>query len=281
MRKRVELKSPVRENRTPGSVRGPLGNWRSYRDGAHRMLRLDHIPFYGRSTSNPRSSFSRLGFHVSPAGRYSSPQYPERLWKNHCVFLRDNWFDLIDSTGESATQTAPGACLLRANDLLATTKELGDLLVQGSRYELVRHWDEDQFLPPERFELASLSWKIGRLPVAIIQHAYPCPDTRREWFDHPNGASGIAGVTVCSDHSTEVPSKLAKLADLSWLTFVDAVAFRKRFEFDLSIAITVRVRSLATAAEILSRNQVTFYNRGNSITLTRAEEVACSWEFIE
>jgi len=27
------LKSPVRENRTPGSVRGPLGNWRSYRDG--------------------------------------------------------------------------------------------------------------------------------------------------------------------------------------------------------------------------------------------------------
>jgi len=33
VRKRVLLKSPVRENRTPGSVRGPLGNWRSYRDG--------------------------------------------------------------------------------------------------------------------------------------------------------------------------------------------------------------------------------------------------------
>ena len=33
MRKRVGLKSPVRENRTPGSVRGPSGNRRSYRDG--------------------------------------------------------------------------------------------------------------------------------------------------------------------------------------------------------------------------------------------------------
>ncbi len=41
MRKRVSLKSPVRENhalseaegRTPGSVRGQLGNWLSYRDG--------------------------------------------------------------------------------------------------------------------------------------------------------------------------------------------------------------------------------------------------------
>jgi len=32
LRKRVFLKSPVRENRTPGSVRGPSGNRRSYRD---------------------------------------------------------------------------------------------------------------------------------------------------------------------------------------------------------------------------------------------------------
>jgi hypothetical protein len=34
LRKRVLLKSPVRENRTPGSVRGRSGNWPSYRDGA-------------------------------------------------------------------------------------------------------------------------------------------------------------------------------------------------------------------------------------------------------
>jgi len=30
---RSGLKSRVRENRTPGSVRGRLGNWPSYRDG--------------------------------------------------------------------------------------------------------------------------------------------------------------------------------------------------------------------------------------------------------
>src|SRR5215510_12302038 len=34
MWKRVGLKSPVRENCTPGSVRGPSGNRRSYRDGS-------------------------------------------------------------------------------------------------------------------------------------------------------------------------------------------------------------------------------------------------------
>jgi hypothetical protein len=33
LRQRVCLKSPVRENRTPGSVRGQAGNRLSYRDG--------------------------------------------------------------------------------------------------------------------------------------------------------------------------------------------------------------------------------------------------------
>ena len=33
VRKRVSLRSPVRKNRTPGSVRGASGNRRPYRDG--------------------------------------------------------------------------------------------------------------------------------------------------------------------------------------------------------------------------------------------------------
>ena len=37
LRKRVFLKSPVRENRTPGAVRGRSGNWPSYRDGGSNL----------------------------------------------------------------------------------------------------------------------------------------------------------------------------------------------------------------------------------------------------
>jgi hypothetical protein len=36
LRKRGLLKSPVRENCTPGSVRGRSGNWPSYRDAAYK-----------------------------------------------------------------------------------------------------------------------------------------------------------------------------------------------------------------------------------------------------
>ena len=37
MRERVDLKSPVRENRPPGSVRGAPGNRRPYRDSKRKV----------------------------------------------------------------------------------------------------------------------------------------------------------------------------------------------------------------------------------------------------
>jgi len=40
MRERVDLKSPVRENRPPGSVRGTPGNRRPYRDSKVRFEKL-------------------------------------------------------------------------------------------------------------------------------------------------------------------------------------------------------------------------------------------------
>src|SRR5215467_6302192 len=41
MRERVGLKSPVRENCTPGSVRGASGNRRPYRDGCSPTLKRE------------------------------------------------------------------------------------------------------------------------------------------------------------------------------------------------------------------------------------------------
>jgi len=42
---RVSLKSPVRENRTPGSVRGQSGNWLAYRDAARpASIKRRHYP---------------------------------------------------------------------------------------------------------------------------------------------------------------------------------------------------------------------------------------------
>jgi hypothetical protein len=43
MRERVDLKSPVRENRPPGSVRGAPGNRRPYRDFSRQMSKLQSL----------------------------------------------------------------------------------------------------------------------------------------------------------------------------------------------------------------------------------------------
>jgi hypothetical protein len=52
-------KSPVRENRTPGSVRGLSGNWQSYRDQLFPELIEQLVTswrlFLGEGTKLPRS----------------------------------------------------------------------------------------------------------------------------------------------------------------------------------------------------------------------------------
>jgi hypothetical protein len=50
--KRVFLKSPVRKIRTPGSVRGLLGNWQSYRNGFALGVRSN---LYRESYENPKA----------------------------------------------------------------------------------------------------------------------------------------------------------------------------------------------------------------------------------
>ena len=65
-RKRVSLRSPVRENRTPGSVRGPSGNGRSYRDGAQCHLILSNSPLTGKEhgRARPPQRFAAWHFHA-------------------------------------------------------------------------------------------------------------------------------------------------------------------------------------------------------------------------
>jgi len=49
MRERVDLKSPVREYRSPGSVRGAPGNRRPYLDG-HRFVHRNPTLIWVRSS---------------------------------------------------------------------------------------------------------------------------------------------------------------------------------------------------------------------------------------
>jgi hypothetical protein len=56
LRKRVFTKSPVRENRTPGSVRGLSGNWQSYRDQPVFNANDRNAQFLGRVVRSASAS---------------------------------------------------------------------------------------------------------------------------------------------------------------------------------------------------------------------------------
>jgi len=235
------------------------------------VLTLDHIPFHG-SLKRLGSAFTRLGFQLSPAGHYLSAEPPEQRWANHCVFLRDNWFDLVGATSQP-TGHSPSACLLRTQDLPESIADLRGHIA-GRRYRLVRHWDEDLSLPEEAFELIGLSWKAGSLPVSIIQHPYPCADTKREWFDHPNTALSIAGLTLVHPSPQKVPEILRSSADLSWLLFSPKATPNES-------TITIRVSSLAAAAATLASNDVPFSMLSEAILVSSAPDFHCTWEFSE
>jgi hypothetical protein len=58
MRERVNVKSPVRENRPPGSVRGAPGNWRPYLDKREWTLggRTRCVDCFALSAGFPQSA---------------------------------------------------------------------------------------------------------------------------------------------------------------------------------------------------------------------------------
>src|SRR5215216_3965828 len=68
LRKRVFTKSPVRENRTPGSVRGLSGNWQSYR--AQLLVDADD--------GNAQFLSTALGKHSNPAGLSNATYLEDR-----------------------------------------------------------------------------------------------------------------------------------------------------------------------------------------------------------
>src|SRR5262245_20400793 len=71
MRERVGLKSPVRENCTPGSVRGASGNRRPYRDGGRDLLLC--------YSSNKKESQVHQDMHIITRKRLNefAEQHPE------------------------------------------------------------------------------------------------------------------------------------------------------------------------------------------------------------
>jgi hypothetical protein len=72
------------------------------------MLPLDHLPFPTPDLEGLADALRRLGFTVSPPGRYSEPD--GAVWPNRCVFTLKGWFDLLQAD-QAPAEVLPRDCI--------------------------------------------------------------------------------------------------------------------------------------------------------------------------
>ena len=246
------------------------------------LLPLDHAPFTAANLAPLTAAFEAIGFTVSPPGAYTSPEFPEARWPNRCVFLRQGWFDLLQSAQADPTAPAgPGACLFRTSDLDAAMAAMAGLSTRPP-YRLERRWDDDLGLPPETFKLSSLRERVAPLGLAVIEHVYPCPDILPAWLEHENGAVEVAGLTFGGAEPGPAAERAGAVLNLSGFEYIAASAFEGRFgPCTRQVAVRVRVGSLTQATTALGERGARCVRRGDVLLATPPPGLGCPFVFFE
>lgn len=239
-------------------------------------LSIDHVPFVCNSTSVLQSSFRGLGFRCSPSGEYTSPEFPNVVWRTTCVFLSQGWFDLLEAS-EATDRGIPGGCLFLSDDLPSILARVSDA-TPVSQYSLDRRWhDRDEI--GEHFKLASFREKICRLPVSVIQHRWPCDDIEPSWTEHPNTAVGLEGL-LCSSAKPLEASPLNQILNVSQARDVSPNEFVQRFgKSDHDIAVRVRVENITALSTHLEAASVPHIQDKRRV-LAHPPSLDCVFEFV-
>jgi hypothetical protein len=243
---------------------------------------LDHLPFSTGDLSRLQAAFETLGFTFSPPGVYVSADVPEARWPNRCVFLHKGWFDLLENPQiDRDAPAGPGGALFRTADLDAALAAFADFRTLAP-YRLERRWGEDWSVPPETFKLFQVRERIAPVGLAVIEHAWPCPDILPAWMEHDNGAVEVAGLTFGGAAPGPFAERIGAVLDLSGFDYVAADAFESAFgAHSRQIAVRVRVKSLDQAAAAFDRLGARYERSGQGLRVHPPEGLACPFSFFE
>jgi hypothetical protein len=228
---------------------------------------LDHVVFNTRfETDAAARLFEGLGFQLTPRGFH-----PTLGSINHLMVFAHDYLELIG--------LPPGGTIVR-QELIDTPTGINGLVfasgdAKATRDEVVSRGFEAQ--PVQNFSrplvidgtaheasfsavrLAQDSFAAGR--VYFCQHHTPELIWRRQWMEHPNGATGITELTITSADPLTTREHYARLGSIGGhfaLTVVDAAALADRFgelahngaeRTERFAAVTVRTRDPQIAAE--------------------------------
>lgn len=174
---------------------------------ANRIAGFDHVIVGVGDLEAARETWRRLGFVVTPRGRHIG-------WgtANYCIMFPGDYVELLGIV--DATQFVAGLDeqLLRHGDgLLRLALHTDDadgahaaLSVAGLAPPPVQELQRELELPTgtvlPAFRLVHLPpATLSGLPLFLTQHLTPELLRQPAWLEHPNGAQGIAAMTIVVD----------------------------------------------------------------------------------
>lgn len=194
----------------------------------HHLAGIDHVLIGVRDLEDARANYRRLGFTLTPRGRHVG-------WgtANYCAMFPSDYIELIgvvDADGFTnnldkvlAEREGLMGVALRTHDPDATRQAWQVAGLQPSEVrELGREMETPDGGTTLKFRNVMLpADTVGGINVFACGHDTPEAMRRPEWVLHPNGAVGVASVTVAAQDPGALGPALAGLFGTTSLTETD------------------------------------------------------------
>jgi Glyoxalase-like domain len=193
---------------------------------------IDHVIVAVRELENARSTWSRLGFALSPRGRHIG-----QGTANYCVMFPSDYLELLGIVDAADSAERLDAFLARREGLMAaafapagTAEEARAALLRRQLHPseprpLAREIELPQGTVMPRFSLISLPPdETPGLDSFLCSHLTPALMRRPEWLAHPNGAIGLRAVHVLVESTAPLLPAYDRLFGIVQVTTTDAVA---------------------------------------------------------
>jgi catechol 2,3-dioxygenase-like lactoylglutathione lyase family enzyme len=192
---------------------------------ARQITGIDHAIIGVRNLEQARASYQQLGFQPTPLGRHIG-------WgtANYCLMFANDYLELLGIADPAQFSNDLEQFLAEREGLLAVALHSTDAAATYEAWqeaglgpveiaELGRRLERDLELRFANVMLAPAA--TGGLRLFACSHLTPEPMRQAGWLRHPNGAQGIASMTVAVDDPSAFYEPMAQVFGSICLTQTD------------------------------------------------------------
>ena len=197
---------------------------------------LDHVAVATDDLDRAAAAYRRLGFKLTSRSSHSGDDGP---WGtgNHCAMFRDSYFELIGITDPTLYHDHLKAALARYTGLhlvaLGTDdseRAYRETVSRGAMidepYAIARQVPFGASTREGRFRITQVdpTW-FTEADFFYCQHDTPDVLWQPDLLDHPNGVTGLAGVTLACADPEETARRIAAVSGVTGTTSHDGYRF--------------------------------------------------------